>query len=456
MIWMPILNVNLILAILLTTVTGAIVMSVWMLVGIGLERFGFIHIRYELMKLTSFFFLCPISYIVLKAYEIDLGKGALFTPTPLIVSICGVMLKVWCGGVVGFITYMLIDIYLLHRKYRDAFACDSTVNRQFAELKEQMGLKADSLCLKRSYRAEIPCVTGLYKPTVILPVKKYTPEELRVILVHEMTHYKQNDLRLKYFTFVILSLHFMNPLAWVLFYQVHKLSEYVCDYRAGRQLGDLGKYFAVLLSMSTDVGRRTVICSQLLETEASMMERVKKMRSVNKTKQRSKFAVAVVLSFALFASTASISAVTVEAAESYVEIYDETRNLEEVASVISAQQAEFIPADQVKNATVQTVKNLQKGVGNILDLEVKGGYRLYMPYVYCKKDDTILVATKGTPNNVHYYIGVEYATGYQYRLGGTGDLSYPFEADQSGYWRVFVENEGTQTVTVNGSYIYND
>lgn len=238
MILMPIIIVNLVLAILLTTVTGAIMVILWMLVGSRLERLGFIHIRYELMKLTSFFFLCPVSYIVLKVYEMQVQTGVLFNPTPRIVFICSIILKIWCGGTVGFMVYMMIDIYLLHRRCKDAFPCDSATDRQFAELKEQMGFTANSLQLKRSYRANIPYVTGLWRPMIVLPVREYTPEELRVVLVHEMTHCKQNDLRLKYFTFVILSLHFMNPLAWVLFFQVHKLSEYVCDYRAGRQLGD--------------------------------------------------------------------------------------------------------------------------------------------------------------------------------------------------------------------------
>lgn len=210
--------------------------------------------------------------------------------------------------------------------------------------------------------------------------------------------------------------------------------------------------------MSIDKGKRTVICSQLFETEASMNERVRKMRAVSKIKQRSKFAVVAVLSFALVASIASISTSTVEAAENYVELYDETRELTAVTSETAAQKVEFIPADQVADVTTGTLESQQisRGIGSIVDLEVRGGCRLYTSYFYCEKGGSIAVTGIGSPSDVHYYIGVEYATGYQYRLGGSGTLQYPFTADQSGYWRVFVENEGTQTVTVDGTYVYSD
>ena len=62
---MPITLINILYAILLTSITGAIFTVLFVVAGRVLERMGFLHIRYELLKVVAFFYLCPVAYLVL-------------------------------------------------------------------------------------------------------------------------------------------------------------------------------------------------------------------------------------------------------------------------------------------------------------------------------------------------------------------------------------------------------
>ncbi len=457
MILKPITIINLVQVIMLTSVTGGILVVFWMAVGKGLEKLGFIHIQFELLKLVSFFFLCPISYGVLKVYEGQRKSGELFTPTAFITSIYNAVFIVWCVGIVGFMAYMLFDIHRLHRGCRCAFPCDKDTERQFELVKKQMGMSDSSVKLVRSYLTETPYVTGFWKNTIVLPVRTYTEEELLVVLTHELTHCRQGDLRLKYFSFIVLSLHFFNPMAWILFHQIQAFSEFVCDYKACRQMGGVGKYFRILISMETEQESVSIISSYLFGRKIGIKERVRKVKEVEGIKNKSKWTVAAVLTLALVLNTVSVFSVTVAAAERYTDMYDETRNIIQVADSDVGQQVEFIPAAQVGNAVniIAQMDEVAKAVGGI-DWEIKKNQRWYTSYFKVKEGDTISVMTQASPSNVTYYIGVENAIGDQYRLTGTGNLYYPFEAVNGGYWRVFVENPSEQTISVDGSYVYKD
>ena len=42
-----------------------------------------------------------------------------------------------------------------------------------------------------------PMMTGLINPVILLPRREYGYDELRLIIKHELTHYKHNDLWIK-------------------------------------------------------------------------------------------------------------------------------------------------------------------------------------------------------------------------------------------------------------------
>ena len=51
--------------ILLTSMTGSMLLIIWYSIGRMLERIGFVHILYSLLKAVLIFFLFPVAYVIL-------------------------------------------------------------------------------------------------------------------------------------------------------------------------------------------------------------------------------------------------------------------------------------------------------------------------------------------------------------------------------------------------------
>lgn len=74
-----------------------------------------------------------------------------------------------------------------------------------------------------------PIMTGFFRPKIFLPNKKYTVSERKLIILHELTHFRRKDLWYKLFLLIANSLHWFNPLIyWMRKNAVSEL-EYACD-----------------------------------------------------------------------------------------------------------------------------------------------------------------------------------------------------------------------------------
>lgn len=73
-----------------------------------------------------------------------------------------------------------------------------------------------------------PFVLGIFKPCIYLP-SKLRKKELSYILEHEQVHVKRHDPLFKLLAFLITSVHWFNPLAWIAFRYFCQDMEMSCD-----------------------------------------------------------------------------------------------------------------------------------------------------------------------------------------------------------------------------------
>ena len=166
--------INLAVMLLTTSITGGIVTLVWLAVGKMLEKMGFINIVFELMKLASFFFICPVSYIFLKLFEMEVGSGYLFSPTEMILGCTKIFLLFWSVGCVCILFYMIFNIRILRNRYKDAFLCEANKQNIYVCEAAKMCLRKNPPPLMQSYYAKVPCLKGVFKQIILLPVKEYS------------------------------------------------------------------------------------------------------------------------------------------------------------------------------------------------------------------------------------------------------------------------------------------
>lgn len=98
-----------------------------------------------------------------------------------------------------------------------------------------------------------PFVMGVIRPKIYLP-KSLSETEKRYILLHEKTHIRQLDHVVKPISFLVLCIHWFNPLVWLAFFLSGRDMEMACDEAVIRKLGnDVKKeYSASLLSLSIE------------------------------------------------------------------------------------------------------------------------------------------------------------------------------------------------------------
>ena len=112
------------------------------------------------------------------------------------------------------------------------------------EIKDSTHLK-DNIYL--SEKIVSPAVYGIVKPKIILPAS-YKDSDIELIVLHEKTHIHSLDNLWRIIAFVIVAVHWFNPLSWLFLKGVLADLELACDERVLTKLGyDRAKEYAASL-----------------------------------------------------------------------------------------------------------------------------------------------------------------------------------------------------------------
>ena len=139
---------------------------------------------------------------------------------------------VWLAGAAGMLLYAGIQYLRLKRRVCDAVLAEPGVYETDA--------------------VSSPFVFGFFRPRIILPVN--FPEESRaLVLRHERAHIERRDYLVKPILFIVLSLHWFNPFAWLAFRFFCEDMEASCDERAIHALSreQIAAYGETLLRLGT-------------------------------------------------------------------------------------------------------------------------------------------------------------------------------------------------------------
>lgn len=95
-----------------------------------------------------------------------------------------------------------------------------------------------------------PAVTGLFRPTLLLPHEGYDLNELRYILRHELCHLKRRDMLFKLVLLAANALHWFNPVVYLMLRQADEDIELACDSAAtdGLDRAERAAYSRTLLA----------------------------------------------------------------------------------------------------------------------------------------------------------------------------------------------------------------
>lgn len=138
---------------------------------------------------------------------------------------------IWISGMVILAAYSLLSYIKLKKSLSGAKQTESGIY-------EKEGLST-------------PFVLGLFQPLIYLP-QGLSGTEREYILAHEKMHIHRLDHAVKFFSFCVLTVYWMNPLLWLAFVLMSRDMEMSCDEAVLRKMGPGIKkeYAASLLDMA--------------------------------------------------------------------------------------------------------------------------------------------------------------------------------------------------------------
>ena len=119
-----------------------------------------------------------------------------------------VVLAVWLVGMALMLTYGIVSYIVMARRIRNAVWVEQRVYR--------------------SDKIDSPFVFGFFRPRIYIP-EFIDGKAAEYVLLHENYHIKRCDYMIKPVAFVLLCVHWFNPLVWVAFYTMGRDMEMSCD-----------------------------------------------------------------------------------------------------------------------------------------------------------------------------------------------------------------------------------
>lgn len=121
---------------------------------------------------------------------------------------------------------------------------------------------------------ETAFVFGLLKPRIYLPYG-LTEAEQTFILKHEQTHMKRLDYLMKPFAYIILCIHWFNPLVWLGFILMCRDMEMSCDESVLKSLGNEIKKDYLQTLLTINLKKKTIMGGLLSFGESAVKTRIK-------------------------------------------------------------------------------------------------------------------------------------------------------------------------------------
>ena len=190
--------------------------------------------------------------------EITAPEGNYVNPLLIITSIAAI---VWAVGIIALLIYTLVSFLRLRSKIGTAVLLKDNIYQ--------------------SENISSPFVLGVIKPKIYLPF--YMNErDIPPVVAHEKAHIQRKDYLWKPLGFLILTLHWFNPLVWLGYVLLCRDIELACDEKVVKKLNNEQRadYSQALLTCS--VNRRMIAACPLAFGEVGVKDRVKSILNYKK------------------------------------------------------------------------------------------------------------------------------------------------------------------------------
>lgn len=174
-----------------------------------------------------------------------------------------VLSGIWLAGVGLMFLYTLASYWLLRRKVSMAIAIRKGI------------YQCDFV--------DSPFVLGLIHPVIYLPFGMEN-QDMAYVIAHEQAHIRRFDHWWKPLGFLLLTIHWFNPIMWVAYILLCRDIELACDEKVIEKLGSEQRADYTQALVTCSIKRRSITACPLAFGEVGVKERVKSIMNYRKPK----------------------------------------------------------------------------------------------------------------------------------------------------------------------------
>jgi len=146
--------------------------------------------------------------------------------------------------VIGAVVFMAVLFFCGQKLKLVRESAKQVENEEFVNLfrqaKSELGIKKNVL-FGVSMVVKLPMTVGVFKPLVILPFHvfdRFTEQEIRHILLHELAHVKRCDTFFNNLVCLFQAIYWFNPLVYLAFRKIRLDREIACDFTVLNRLSN--------------------------------------------------------------------------------------------------------------------------------------------------------------------------------------------------------------------------
>jgi len=224
--WINILR-TIFFAVFVTSVMGTVMLFIWFLCRNFLQKQN-PKLVYYMLRWVVVMYLLPITYMTITLnyktgyiQNMDSVSNMMFVLNMNNFFFQGI-------AVLWLIATLVIGGYYLKNEIEKRRVCRnnfddgiSLAQTEFERIKEVLGIKGKVVLLRNDdTRVQSPFVAGMFVRKVVIPYRDYSPDELKVILYHELNHIKKSDIFFRYLTVIAIIVNSINPFSYLLWHQI--------------------------------------------------------------------------------------------------------------------------------------------------------------------------------------------------------------------------------------------
>ena len=176
-------------------------------------------------------------------------------------NIMTILTIVWTIGILLLVAYTVISYWRLRRKVDTAVRYKDNIFQ--------------------SENVKSPFVLGIIKPRIYLPFNM-NGQDLEHVVAHEQAHIHRKDHWWKPLGFLLLTIHWFNPLMWLAYVLLCRDIELACDEKVIKELGNEQRADYMQALVACSVNRRMIAACPLAFGEVGVKERVKSVMNYKK------------------------------------------------------------------------------------------------------------------------------------------------------------------------------